>query len=141
MKNFLLCAFLTFVFTSPEIEMLAEINKARAAHGVPVLAINHEAARLARYRTEEMVTLDFFGHGSRLYGDPDEMLVRFGVPFAEAGVNIAKGQETAGEAVNAWLVSPEHAKNLLNESFTSAGVGLSRNDDIFYWTIFLISDT
>ncbi|MCL1878198.1 MAG: CAP domain-containing protein [Defluviitaleaceae bacterium] len=141
MKNFLLFAFLFFSFSGPETDLLIEINKARVAQGVPALAINHEAARLARYRTEEMVALDFFGHGSRLYGEPDQMLVRFGVPFMAAGVNIAKGQDTAEEVAGAWLSSPEHAQILLNKNFTSAGIGLSIYDDMHYWTIFLISDT
>ncbi|MCL1845982.1 MAG: CAP domain-containing protein [Defluviitaleaceae bacterium] len=141
MKNFLLLAFIFFSFSGPETELLAEINKARAAHGAPALAFNHEAARLARYRTEEMVVLDFFGHESRFYGEPDEMLLKFGVPFTAAGVNIAKGQKSAEEVVNAWLSSPAHAGNLLDEKFTSAGVGFFHDDDIPYWTIFLISMT
>jgi uncharacterized protein YkwD len=86
-----------------------------------------------------MVELDFFGHGSRLYGEPDEMLVRFGVPFTQLGVNIAKGQETAEEVVGAWLTSPAHTENLLNAKFNSAGVGLAYKDGIPYWTLILIS--
>lgn len=130
-----------FLYAGPETDLLSEINNARAENGAPALAMNFEAARLARYRAEEMVALDFFGHGSRLYGEPCEMLIRFGVPFTSAGVNIAKGQPTAEEVVRAWLASPAHAENLLNENFTSAGVGIALDEGIYCWTLFLISET
>ena len=137
MKLLLICAI--FVFSGPETELIHEVNKAREAHGVEALAVNWEAARLARYRSEEMVELNFFGHHSRIYGEPDEMLMRFGLPFTNAGINIAKGQDSAKEVVNAWLSSPEHRENLLNADFTSAGVGISYDEEIPYWTLFLIS--
>jgi uncharacterized protein YkwD len=134
---FLMC--LIFSFSGLETDLVAEVNKVREAQGVHVLAKNWEVARLARYKSEEMVELNFFGHGSRIYGEPDEMLLRFGVPFAKAGVNIAQGQETAAEVVGAWLTSRAHTENLLNAEFTSAGVGLAYSDGIPYWTLILIS--
>jgi uncharacterized protein YkwD len=135
--NFLMCVLM--VFSGLETDLIAEINKVREAQGVHVLANNSEAARLARYKSEEMVELNFFGHSSRIYGEPNEMLIRFGVPFAKAGVNIAKGQETAQEVVRAWLTSQAHIENLFDAEFTSAGVGLAYDDGIPYWTLILIS--
>jgi uncharacterized protein YkwD len=128
-----------FSFSAPETDLINEINKQRAAYGVRELVMNHEASRLARYRSEEMVALEFFGHSSRIYGEPDEMLLRFGVPFASLGINIAMGQENASEVLNAWLSSAPHRENLLNENFTSVGVGLAFDEDIPYWTLILIS--
>jgi len=139
--NFLLaCAMSVFLFSGPETELIAEINKEREAHGVTALSVNWEVARLARYRTEEMIELNFFGHNSRIYGEPDEMLIWFGVPFVSAGMNIAKGQDTAKEVIGAWLSSPSHRENLLNADFTSVGVGLSVDEDILYWTLILIGE-
>lgn len=139
--NFILaCSMIIISFSGAETDLIFEINNERAARGVPPLAVNWELARLARYKSEEMVELDFFNHGSRIYGEPDEMLLRFGVPHSAAGVNIAKGQMCAKEVVGAWLSSPAHAENLLNESYTSAGVGIAYDgNELPYWTIFLIS--
>jgi uncharacterized protein YkwD len=130
---------LVFSFSGLETDLIAEVNKVRQEQGVHALAVNWETARLARYKSEEMVELNFFGHGSRIYGEPDEMLLRFGVSFTKIGVNIAKGQETAAEAVTAWLTSQAHTEILLDEKFTSAGVGLAYGDGIPYWTLILIS--
>jgi len=136
--NILMCALMIFSFSGAETDLISEINKVREAQKIQALSVNWEIARLAKYKSEEMVELDFFGHGSRIYGDPDEMLNRFGVKFSKVGVNIAKGQETATEVVGAWLSSPAHAEILLNAEFTSAGVGLAYDDGIPYWTLFLI---
>lgn len=140
MKNFFVCAiFCGFIFSGPETELISEINRERETRGVMPLAVNWEAARLARYKSEEMVSLNFFGHESRVYGEPDEMLARFGVPFTAAAVNIAKGQETAREVLAAWLASPAHREILLDARFTAAGAGVAFDDGIPYWTLFLIS--
>jgi uncharacterized protein YkwD len=139
MKNLFVCLLFVFIFSSIETELIFEMNKVRAENNVAELNLNREAARLARYRAEEMVELNFFGHNSRIYGEPDEMLVRFGVRFNEAGVNIAKGQDSADEVVRAWMTSASHAENILNENFTSVGVGVSFCDGLPYWTAFFIS--
>ncbi|MCL1843877.1 MAG: CAP domain-containing protein [Defluviitaleaceae bacterium] len=141
MNLILACAIVAcFTLSGPETDLLAEVNRARAAQGVAELAFNAEVSRLAEYRSEEMASLHFFCTRSRIYGEPDEMLVRFGVPFDAVGVNIAKGQDTAEEVLQAWLSSPRHTENLLNAKFTSAGVGLSCDDGIPVWTLFLIGD-
>jgi uncharacterized protein YkwD len=140
--NFILaCALLFFSFSSAETDLVAAVNRERLANGVPQLAVNWEIARLARYRAEEMVKLEFFGHESRIYGCTGEMLTRNGIAFAEAGVKIAKGQECAEEVLNAWLSSDAHREVLLNPEYTAAGVGLAFDDDIPYWTLILISST
>lgn len=138
--NFIsVCMLCCVIFSGPEVAVIAEINATREENNVPPLSVNWEAARLARYRSEEMVALNFFGHESRLYGEPDEMLIRYGIPSTVVGVNIAKGQDCAKEVVKAWMALPAHRENLLREDFTVAGVGLAYDDDVPYWTLFLIS--
>lgn len=139
--NFLLACVLScaFIFSGAETDVIMEINRARTEAGVNPLAANFELARLARYKSEEMVEVGFFGHGSKIYGETDEMLVRFGVSFSAAGANIAMGQESAEAVVAAWLSSPAHREILLREDFTSAGVGLAFDDGLPYWTIIFIS--
>lgn len=131
-----LCAF---TYTGPETEIIDIINQERAAHELAPLAKNWELARLARYKTEEMLRLGYIGHYSPAYGTPRQMLDNFGVPASTVGVNAAKGQDNAGGVVRAWLTSPGHKKNLLDEGFTQAGVGFAYCQNGFpYWTIILI---
>ena len=130
-----------YQYTGAETELIALINSEREASGAPPLAINWELTRLARYKSEEMKKHRLFGHESLVYGNPAQLLDRFHVPYGTVGTNIAMGQETPQEVVAAWRNSPGHHANLLNQSFTSAGVGLSFDEyGIPYWTLILIAE-
>ena len=136
------CLILTaaaFQYQGPETELIALINGEREAIGVPTLVVNWEVARLARNKSEEMTKHRLFGHESLVYGDPAQTLERFQVPYSAVGANIAMGQETAQEVLDAWLSSPGHRANLVNSEFSSAGVGLSWDENgIPYWTLILV---
>ena len=45
-----------------------------------------------------------------------------GIQYRTAGENIAKGQRTPEEVMNAWMNSDGHRKNILNASYTTIGV-------------------
>lgn len=53
--------------------------------------------------------------------------------FHAAGENIAYGQSTAAAVMEAWMNSPGHKANILNESFSRLGVGLADNNGTLYW--------
>jgi len=130
-----------YEYRGPESELIALINSEREAKNVPPIVVNWEVSRLARYKSEEMKTHQMFTHESLLYGDPAELLMRFNVPFAKIGANIAMGQETPQEVFDSWLSSPGHMANIINPDFTSAGVGFSCDDNgIPYWTLILVAE-
>ena len=131
---------LAWDYTGPEVELIKLINTERQENGIPPLTINWEVARLARYKTEEMNKHQLFGHDSLIYGSPSQILDRYNIPYNSLGANIAKGQETAHDVMEDWRQSSGHMSNLLNASYTSAGVGLSRDDNgILYWKLILIA--
>ena len=55
-----------------------------------------------------------------------------GIKYRSAGENIAMGQRTPSEVVQAWMNSPGHRANILDPSFTRVGVGYVREGN--YWT-------
>ena len=128
-------------YQGPEAELIGLINAERAKTGTPPLTVNWEVARLARYKSEEMKRHGLFSHESLVYGSPDQQLIRFNVPHSIVGANIAMGQETSQDVLEAWLSSQSHHFNLVNAEYTSAGVGLSIDDDgMYYWTLMLVKD-
>ncbi|WP_242664935.1 CAP domain-containing protein, partial [Geobacillus zalihae] len=74
----------------------------------------------------------YFSHNSPTYGSPFEMMKKFGISYTAAGENIAKGQRTPQEVVNAWMNSEGHRANILNKNFTHIGVGFEENG--YIWT-------
>jgi uncharacterized protein YkwD len=65
---------------------------------------------------------NYFDHNSPTYGSPFDMMSAYGVSYSWAGENIAKGQRTPQEVMNAWMNSPGHRANILNSHYNKIGV-------------------
>lgn len=115
-------------------------NAERAKNGLSPLTWNWEVARVARYKSADMRNKNYFSHQSPTYGSPFSMLENFGVSYRSAGENIAAGQATPEEVVQAWMNSEGHRKNILNSGYTQIGVGyVSGGSYGHYWTQMFIS--
>jgi len=121
--------------TTLENEVIRLTNIERTKRGLGALKANWQLSRVARYKSQDMINKNYFAHQSPTYGSPFDMMESFGLRFASAGENIAMGQKTPQEVVNAWMNSPGHKGNILSTSFTEIGVGLARDKyGRYYWT-------
>ncbi|MGE7882288.1 CAP domain-containing protein [Bacillus sp. NPDC094077] len=107
-------------------------NAERAKQGLPALKIDTELSKVARIKSEDMQKNNYFDHNSPTYGSPFDMMKKFGISYTSAGENIAQGQRTPEEVVQAWMNSAGHRANILNNSFTHIGVGYVESGN--YWT-------
>ncbi|AGT31756.1 sporulation protein [Geobacillus genomosp. 3] len=107
-------------------------NKERAKYGLPPLQVDLALSKVAREKSRDMAVHNYFSHNSPTYGSPFEMMKKFGISYTAAGENIAKGQRTPQEVVNAWMNSEGHRANILNKNFTHIGVGFEENG--YIWT-------
>jgi len=118
-----------------ENEVIRLTNEQRAKYGLPALKANWELSRVARYKSQDMVNKNYFSHNSPTYGSPFNMMENFGLRFTAAGENIAMGQQSAQQVVNAWMNSPGHRSNILSSAYNQIGVGLAKDKNgRFYWT-------
>ena len=115
-----------------EKEVVRLINIERASNGLNALEHDWQLSRVARYKSQDMHDKSYFSHTSPTYGSPFQMMKDFGISYKSAGENIAKGQRTPKEVVNAWMNSQGHRANILNKSFTKIGVGYVPDGN--YWT-------
>jgi uncharacterized YkwD family protein/spore coat assembly protein SafA len=115
-----------------EKEVVRLVNEIRVQRGMRELTYNWELSRVARYKSEDMRDNSYFSHTSPVYGSPFQMMKSFGIKYRTAGENIARGQRTPEEVVNAWMNSSGHRANILNPSFTEIGVGYAASGN--YWT-------
>ena len=113
-------------------EVIRLVNEIRVQYGLQPLKTNWELSRVARYKSQDMVDKHYFSHTSPTYGSPFQMMKAFGLSYRTAGENIAYGQRTPQEVVNAWMNSSGHRANILNSSYTQIGVGYVANGN--YWT-------
>ncbi|MBY0008652.1 hypothetical protein H7K05_25365 [Priestia aryabhattai] len=109
------------------------VNQERQKQGLKPLTLNKELSDVARTKSKDMMDKGYFDHNSPTYGSPFDMMKQFGIEYTTAGENIAKGQQSPEDVMNAWMNSDGHRKNILNPDFTEIGVGYVKGDTT-YWT-------
>jgi len=115
-----------------EQEVLELTNQERAKNGVPALQLDVELSKVAREKSSDMQAKGYFDHNSPTYGSPFDMMKQFGISYSTAGENIAMGQPSPQEVVEAWMNSEGHRKNILNADYTHIGIGHVAEGN--YWT-------
>lgn len=118
-----------------ENEVIRLVNVQRTKAGLQPLTQNWQLSRVARYKSQDMIDKRYFSHTSPTYGSPFRMMESFGIRYSAAGENIAMGQQSPSEVMNAWMNSPGHRNNIMSPSFTQIGVGLAKDKNgRMYWT-------
>lgn len=120
------------ILSEYELEVVELTNVERQKHGLAPLQIDEALSKVARVKSEDMAKQNYFSHNSPTYGSPFDMMKQFGISYRTAGENIAMGQRSPQEVVNAWMNSEGHRANILNSNFTHIGVGHASNGN--YWT-------
>lgn len=107
-------------------------NQERAKNGIAALKVDTALSKVAREKSLDMSKNGYFSHTSPTYGSPFDMMKQFGISYQYAGENIAMGQRTPEEVVQAWMNSEGHRKNILSANFNYIGVGYVESGN--YWT-------
>ncbi|WP_120465149.1 CAP domain-containing protein [Paenibacillus aceti] len=104
-------------------QVVALVNKERAAAGLEPLIVHTNLTKMAKDKAVDMYRNHYFEHTSPTYGSPFDMMDAYNITYLYAGENIAKGQRSAEEAVEDWMDSPGHRANILNPKYKLIGVG------------------
>lgn len=104
-----------------EQETIDLVNHYREQNGLEFLKPLTELQEIARLKAEDIITHEYFSHTSPNLGTPFEMLKQNGVKYKIAGENLA-GNTTPERAVEAWINSPSHRENMLEEKFQYMGI-------------------
>ncbi|GIO24914.1 CAP domain-containing protein [Oceanobacillus sp. J11TS1] len=115
-----------------EQEVVDLTNQEREKQGLAPLELDTELSKVAREKSKDMQANNYFDHNSPNYGSPFDMMQSFGIDYNTAGENIAQGQQTPEEVVDAWMNSQGHRENIMNGDFTHIGIGYVEQGN--YWT-------
>lgn len=121
--------------SSYERQVVELVNAERAKAGVAPLSLDSSISNVARAKSQDMATNNYFSHTSPTYGNAASMLTKYGIKYTAWGENIASGQKTPQQVVTAWMNSQGHRENILSSTFTKIGVGYATNSKgVAYWT-------
>lgn len=119
-----------------EMKVLELVNAERAKYGLAALTWDNKLADVARAHSRDMAERNFFSHNNPDGKTPFDRIKAAGINYSSAGENIAAGQKTPEEVVEAWMNSEGHRANILNASFKKLGVGYVTSNQGYktYWT-------
>lgn len=117
-------------------EVIRLVNAERAKYGLAALTRNENATYAANIRAKEITSL--FSHtrpdGRSCFTVADDL----GFNYRSAGENIAYGQRSPEEVVEAWMNSEGHRANILSSSFREIGVSCFSQGGVLYWAQFFM---
>ncbi len=120
------------------------INKIRVEKGFAPLKWSDELAAVARLHSQNMAEFRFFSHrglDNRLVSDRADQL-KIG-RWRSIGENIAFNRgyaDPVGMAIELWLDSPTHRRNMLDPNWKESAVGVAKAADgsVYFTQVFLV---
>ncbi|HEX5504079.1 MAG TPA: CAP domain-containing protein [Thermomicrobiales bacterium] len=110
-----------------ERQVLTTLMDARRAAGVPAPRLDSTLVGLARQRSTDMATRDYFSHYTPEGATIFTLLNASGTPWSYAGETIARNNypsaQSAGVAAQAFLNSPPHRAVILDPQYNEVGIG------------------
>ena len=119
------------------------MNSQRLVTGAQPLQWDEQLVALARMHSASMASGHYFSHKDQNGGFVDDRASRLGIlNWMAIGENIAfmKGYpDPASMAVEKWMLSPSHKKNILNTSWRQSAIGVAVAEDgaIYFTQVFI----
>lgn len=103
--------------------ILLETNRHRVENNLPPLALNTKLSSAAQAKVNDMFRQQYFEHIGPDGRGPSDWVDDAGYNYIAVGENLALGNfENDAELVEAWMNSPGHRANILNNRFQEIGL-------------------
>ncbi|RJR31162.1 CAP domain-containing protein [Candidatus Parcubacteria bacterium] len=104
-------------------------NDSRRAANLNGLASNEKLNAAAKLKAADMFSFQYFAHVSPENKGVDFWADETGYEYIVIGENLAMGNfKDDKELVEAWMASPGHRENILNDDFTEIGVAVQKGN-------------
>ena len=105
-------------------KIIALTNDIRQQYGLSPLKENPLLDAAAKQKAEDMFQNNYFSHFSPTGVSPWYWINKSGYNYHYAGENLAMNFIDSEEVVRAWLNSPGHRENLLNNNYQDIGIAV-----------------
>lgn len=99
-------------------------NQEREKAGLPGLQTNSELNQAALAKAADMFENNYWAHISPTGTEPWSFITQSGYQYQHAGENLARDFSNPQDVVKAWMASPTHKKNLLDNRYRDIGVAV-----------------
>jgi uncharacterized protein YkwD len=119
-------------------EMLKIVNEEREKNGATELSWCQTLSDSSVAHSEDMAQRKYFEHTSPEGEEVKDRVAREGYEYTRVGENIAVGQKTVVEVMEAWMKSPGHRANILLPDYSHFGLGYATGEyegfPAIFWT-------
>ena len=119
--------------SSSESQLVSLTNRARASAGLPSLKVDSTLTSVARWRSKDMITRNYFSHSIPGYGKVWDKLHAINYCYKVAGENIGWNtypDDVATAAIqDMFMDSPGHRANIMGTAWDHIGVGAYKGPD------------
>ncbi len=130
---------LTGIFSSILPDVLVDLtNGNRAQNNIPSLKVNSLLEQAARLKAQDMAVKGYFAHTSPAGVEPWYWLAKVGYQYSGAGENLAINFSDSIDIDNAWMNSPGHRANILDNRFSEIGIATIKGSYQGKETVFVV---
>jgi peptidoglycan hydrolase-like protein with peptidoglycan-binding domain len=112
--------------TSAASAYLSNLNRERAAHGLPALTLRSDLTAIAQRWSNHMAAAHVLAHNPGL--------ARQVTNWQVVGENVGEGPSISALTTAFWN-SPEHRSNILDRSYRDVGIGTATSNGVIWITI------
>lgn len=105
-------------------EVVRLTNERRVASGLAPLVYNEKLADAARRKAANMFGENYWAHNSPSGKTPWVWFQAAGYTYTFAGENLAKDFGDTARMMEAWMASPTHRANIVNDKYKEIGVAV-----------------
>jgi uncharacterized protein YkwD len=106
-------------------DLVRMTNERRAEAGLAPLVLNPQLSQAATAKAHYMFDKNFWAHNAPDGTTPWVFIKSSGYEYIYAGENLARGFNTAGDAMNAWMASPGHRENIMSPNYNEIGFSVA----------------
>lgn len=105
-------------------EVIDQTNQQRSKLSLSNLKENDMLNQAAKAKALNMLEEDYWAHYAPSGKDPWSFIIGSGYKFSYAGENLARNFYTSDEVVKAWMNSPTHRDNIVNDKYQDIGIAV-----------------
>lgn len=101
-------------------------NNDRGQSELPELTVNPKLVEAAQLKANDMAEKGYFAHQTPDGYDSWHWFEEVGYDYTHAGENLAVDFSDSADMEKAWMESPTHRGNILNEKYTEVGIATAK---------------
>lgn len=117
-------------------QVVALVNQQRASRGLGPLSISPTLSTAAEAHSRDQAQRSTMSHTGATGSNVYQRITTAGYWPSAWGENVAAGQPSATDVMNAWMASSGHRANILSSNFSEIGVAaVASANGTLYWTM------